>query len=222
MAQSINKHIDLDPLEQFLMSDHAPPNCMEISDLDGFLTGIAVGPELILPSEWLPVVWGGDGPVFESAEEANAILSIILGRYNEILQTLQNDPEGLAPIFWETPDGVIIATDWGEGFLDAVRLRIDAWEPLMRHKRDGVLLMPILALCGDEEGNSLLPIDPADENAMLDAAPEIIPGCVAAIYQFWRERQHPSTTRPKTSKTGRNEPCSCGSGKKFKRCCGAV
>jgi uncharacterized protein len=33
------------------MSDHAPDNCMGLSDLDGFLTGIVVGPELILPSE---------------------------------------------------------------------------------------------------------------------------------------------------------------------------
>ena len=40
---------------------------MGLSDLDGFLTGIAIGPELILPSEWLPVIWGGDSPKFKSA-----------------------------------------------------------------------------------------------------------------------------------------------------------
>ena len=33
---------------------NAPDDSMGLSDLDGFLTGIAVGPELILPSEWLP------------------------------------------------------------------------------------------------------------------------------------------------------------------------
>jgi hypothetical protein len=47
--------IDLDALDDCLMSDHAPDNSMGLSDLDGFLTGIVVGPELILPSEWLPV-----------------------------------------------------------------------------------------------------------------------------------------------------------------------
>jgi preprotein translocase subunit SecA len=30
----------------------------------------------------------------------------------------------------------------------------------------------------------------------------------------------PSTVRRKTDKVGRNSPCPCGSGKKFKKCCG--
>ena len=30
------------------------------------------------------------------------------------------------------------------------------------------------------------------------------------------------TVRRETPKTGRNEPCPCGSGKKFKRCCGSI
>jgi uncharacterized protein YecA (UPF0149 family) len=29
----------------------------------------------------------------------------------------------------------------------------------------------------------------------------------------------PSTTAPRTARVGRNEPCPCGSGKKYKRCC---
>jgi hypothetical protein len=42
---------------------------MGLSDLDGFLTGIAVGRELILPSEWLSVIWGGDEPVFDTESQ---------------------------------------------------------------------------------------------------------------------------------------------------------
>ena len=48
--------VDLEALDRFLMSEASPENCMQISDLDGFLTGIAIGPELVKPSEWLPVV----------------------------------------------------------------------------------------------------------------------------------------------------------------------
>ena len=60
--------VDLEVLDQFLMSEASPENCMQLSDLDGFLTGIAIGPELIVPSEWLPAIWGGDEPVFESID----------------------------------------------------------------------------------------------------------------------------------------------------------
>ena len=40
-----NGSIDLDILDDYLISNHAPDNSMGLSDLDGFLTGIAVGPE---------------------------------------------------------------------------------------------------------------------------------------------------------------------------------
>ena len=34
--------VDLEALDRFLISDGAPPNSMGVSDLDGFLTGIAI------------------------------------------------------------------------------------------------------------------------------------------------------------------------------------
>ena len=38
--------IDLDALDdEYLMSDHSPDDSMGLSDLDGFLTGVVVGPE---------------------------------------------------------------------------------------------------------------------------------------------------------------------------------
>ena len=36
--------IDLDALDDYLLSDGAPGDSMGLSDLDGFLTGIVVGP----------------------------------------------------------------------------------------------------------------------------------------------------------------------------------
>jgi len=51
---------------------------MGLSDLDGFLTGIVVGPELILPSEWLPVIWGGAEPEFETEAEMRTVLGTIM------------------------------------------------------------------------------------------------------------------------------------------------
>ena len=84
---------DLDAIDDFLMSDRAPEDGMGLSDLDGFLTGIVVGPELVLPSEWLPVVWGGAEPACGSVEEVRSVLGVAIGRYNEIVRTLDAVPE---------------------------------------------------------------------------------------------------------------------------------
>ncbi len=53
---------DLKALDEYLMSEESPENCMQLSDLDGFLTAIVVGPDFIKPSEWMPVVWGDETP----------------------------------------------------------------------------------------------------------------------------------------------------------------
>jgi uncharacterized protein len=221
--------IDLEALDSFLSSDRSPPDGMMLSDLDGFLTGIAVGPELVLPSEWLPLIWGGDAPEFADEDEAKAILAIIMARYNEILRQIDDDT--LDPVFWVDRDGMLIAADWAEGFLQAVMLRMDAWDRLLKSKRDGQLLFPIFALCGDENGESLLGIAPEDEDRVMEEVTEFIPACVAAIAAYWRGQGPkqismplmPSPPPPPTrasTKVGRNEPCPCGSGKKFKKCCG--
>jgi len=46
-------------LDAFLLSDVVSDNTMLLSELDGILTGLIVCPEMILPSEWMAVVWGG-------------------------------------------------------------------------------------------------------------------------------------------------------------------
>jgi Uncharacterised protein family (UPF0149) len=80
--------VDLEALDKFLVSDRSPPDSMMLSELDGFLTGIAIGPELVRPSEWLPLIWGGEAPEFADLDEANAILGSLMVRYNEILREI--------------------------------------------------------------------------------------------------------------------------------------
>lgn len=203
-------------LDEYLMSDRAPENRLDLSDLDGLLTAVAVGPELIMPSEWLPVVWGGDEPEFEDMEEANTVLGAIMARYNQILRQVQQGE--FAPLFWTGPEGQVLAADWCEGFMDGIRLRLELWEPLFRDDDGQGMLFPILALCSDERGDDLLELEPEEREEVLAEAPDLIPGCVEAIHQFWKDHSQPKLN---TVKFGRNEPCPCGSGKKYKRCCGA-
>ncbi|HKR90641.1 MAG TPA: UPF0149 family protein [Phenylobacterium sp.] len=210
---------DLEGLDEFLMSDQAPDDGMMLSDLDGFLTGLAIGPELILPSEWLPIIWGGEEPVFDDAAQAEAILGAIMSRYNEILGQIADGV--IEPIFMETPAGEVIAADWAEGFLQAVHLRTDAWEKLFRSEKHVHSLVPILALCCDEDGASLLQLPDEAENQFFADAGELVPVAILEIAEFWRAARSAPQRRSTGPKTGRNDPCPCGSGKKFKKCCGA-
>ncbi len=119
----------IDELDEFLMSDNSPDDCLQISDLDGFLTGVVIGPELIMPSEWMPVVWQGE-PNFETTEQAERIMGAIMDRYNEIIRQLDDEPGAFEPIFFEGLDGRVLAADWAEGFMEAVELRADSWEAM--------------------------------------------------------------------------------------------
>jgi uncharacterized protein len=155
-----------------------------------------VGPELILPSEWLPVIWGGDEPGFETEDEMRTVLGTIMGRYNEIASCFDTDPDEFDPIFWEGPEGEVIASDWAGGFLDAVALRPKAWEPLIESGNAGILMAPIFVLNGDIE----IADGGADENKLLAEASDMIPICIAGIHEFWRTYRKPQSGR------GRNRP----------------
>lgn len=211
----------LEALDAYLMSDEAPANCMLLSDLDGFLTGIVVGPELIQPSEWLPVVWHGASPAFHSTEQAELILGAIMARYNEIARSLAEVPPGIDPIFWETEDGFVIAGDWAEGFMDAMRLRPEAWTELLDDEKAAISLVPILAFASDED-DPLLALESEERKTLAAQAPDLIPSCVVEIDAYWKARRPPHSPPARGSgKPGRNDPCPCGSGRKYKRCCGA-
>ena len=220
--------VGIERLEAYLESDRSPSACLGISDLDGFLTAIAIGPELVMPSEWMPVIWGGEAPVFADEDEMKAVLGGVMSRFNEIIHEVEDGT--FEPILWETADHVVIASDWAEGFMLAIELRPEAWKPLVAAKNDGYLLFPIVALCGDEQGGSLLGLDAEAEDEVAKEAPEVLPACVVGIADFWRKRRESrrgiidlvEQTIRSTPKPGRNDPCPCGSGRKFKRCCGSA
>ncbi|UWR33748.1 YecA family protein [Sulfitobacter sp. W027] len=109
---------ELANLDTFLSSDESPDDCMMLSDLDGYLTGIACSPEVIPEPEWMALALGGT--LVEVPEWVKQTIGALFGN---ILQKLQNDPPFVKPIFWLAPEGDAIAMDWCAGFIDAVSLR---------------------------------------------------------------------------------------------------
>ena len=64
-----------------------------------------------------------------------------------------------------------------------------------------------------------------DWPTLMEESAEAIPSSVLGIVAYWRmapaERRALSLQFKRDMKIGRNEPCPCGSGRKFKKCCGA-
>jgi uncharacterized protein len=193
--------VDLEALGAYLDSDDAPDNGMGLSDLDGFLTGVVTGPEPIAPSEWLPVVWGGEEPVFAAINQAEKILGAIMGRYNQIAVGLDADPIRFDPVFQRWPGRQAIVADWAAGFLDAMKLRPRAWEPLLRHRKAHVLVLPLVALGADDPDDipfGLGPFAPREVRVWEAGAVEMIPVCIQGIHDFWldhRQRSAPGIRR---------------------------
>ena len=88
---------------------------------------------------------------------------------------------------------------------------------IVNDKKNGVIFIPIFALAYNE--NYARPeLEPLKEKMTPNRRKEMIemlPDSVFAIRGFFKN-QWPTMT---AAKTGRNDPCSCGSGKKYKKCC---
>lgn len=194
--------VDLEGLDRYLLSDNGPDDGMGLSDLDGFLTGLAAGPETIPPSEWLPLIWGGEEPRFDDEDEMRMVFGTILGRYNEIAALLDTDPEQFAPIYWENTDGSPIVTDWAVGFLEALALRPEAWEPLINDPEAHVALVPLL-LCGRDVDVAEEIEEWFDEETFVAELPDMLPVCVFRIHKFWQNRNRPGPPR-RTRAAGRS------------------
>ena len=225
---------ELDELDAFMTSESLSEEAMDLSTLDGFFAAIALNPEFILPSQWLPWVWdmeaGEETPAFESAAQAERINDLLLRHYNSV-QDMIGDGR-FAPLMYtlQQEDGSEFydAEGWSMGFMLGVSLFQDVWLPIFEEYPEWLAPMRLL---GTEEGWEQLEemhLDGADQRPAIRAAYDSIPEMIEAIYlHFLPQREAAARERVTTTlrragdKVGRNDPCPCGSGKKFKKCCGA-
>src|SRR5918997_4727745 len=133
--------LSLDELDLWLASDQAPAKGgWNVSAVDGFLAGIVVGPEPIEPEEWTRLIFGAR-PL---GKDADAAVQAVLDRHAAVAKILAEAPARYVPLFMRTDEGTVLAQDWAAGFLAAVRLRLEAWRPLLEGPAWLGLLLPIL------------------------------------------------------------------------------
>ncbi len=183
--------MSLDDLANFLNSDTAPRGCMDLSELDGFLAGLVAGPEVVPRDEWLAEVWDNEEPDYADEAEQDAVEQAIFDRYAAIEIGLDATPLGYAAILWQDENGTTVAEDWAAGFMQAVTLRAQAWQPALADEDASMLLIPIASLAGmtlpeDQRGGQAM-TDDALEGLMQDAE-QVLPVCVLGLRRFWRDR----------------------------------
>lgn len=229
-------------LDELLSRTPEPLVPLDVSMLDGYLCGVLVQPVLLNPEQWLPAIFDAGGGALSEAVDAAWLARVreLAIRHHAALNRSLVDLGGFEPLIFEydaPPSGdeeAVAAfaaasavsraiTPWAFGFelaltkfpaldeLDDPDVG-DAIDAILRHlpAEDG------------EERRRQIRLDAVRPLATLDAAIEDLVDNVAWLFDRTEgERYRVATFRRETPKPGRNQPCPCGSGRKFKQCHGA-
>jgi uncharacterized protein len=210
----------LEELDKLLLDQS--DDCMLLSELDGFLTGIITCPDLIPPSKWLQYIWGGehgDAPLdMPNMAGFQRLVDLVMRHYNAIITDL-NQPGSYGPLFdIDARNGDTLWEPWIEGFTTAMDLAPAAWHKVIKSDDPAAetAISGIKTLHALASGPTIL--SKAEQDRWLREAPDLIAIWVEVLHS-WR-LEHDVHRPVHSTKTGRNDPCPCGSGKKYKKCCG--
>jgi len=219
---------ELDRLDDFL--DRCKGGkAMSLEQLDGFFAALIAGPETVMPSEYYSQVFGGtmeETCEFDSLDQANDVLGLLSRHWNIIAGTLYAD-EPYMPLMFEGDKGIATGNDWAWGFMRGVQLRREAWVDLIASQEHGGCIIPMMMLYHEHDPDAEMRPDPIEP----EQREKIITYMTAGLLQIYRHhfsqrqssiprRSSARTIRRESAKIGRNDPCFCGSGKKYKHCHG--
>lgn len=204
----------------FLASPAAPATALQPIELEGYLAGLIVAPDLIPPSLWIEGLWGEAEPVFDSAEQAQAALASVTAYYNALIGKIDRQGATWKPMYigHDGTADLEQCARWVNGFWKAMMFDAEAWLDLASDERTEILIEPFAVFADPDDPEEALPEDIDD---LRRASAQIIPRLLPILRQLAQQRFSETGLAPRSApKIGRNEPCPCGSGKKYKRCCG--
>jgi uncharacterized protein len=196
---------------------------LDLDALYGLMQAIHVAPGLVPPNAWVAAVLPG-GPVrFGDMAAANAFVGLLLRLYNEVGERLRAG-DAIVP----EADDVSRCDSFALGFLtgaaldktwvaDQERWSVVAWAPWLADMRGFVPKGRLADFEQDPEAtktrirNELRSLVRAAYDSFAEQRAESARSAQAAAKAAVPARSGP--------RVGRNDPCPCGSGKKYKRCC---
>jgi yecA family protein len=212
-------------LVKFLES--LPEEPLSLAKLHGLFTALAVGPGQLVSRELIAdlAIACGKLPIKDS-EHAKQISAFLSRFYSEIIEDLAS--ESFVPYL--QPEDVVITdivsdmASWCQGFVLGMEQESSAWRSWFKDPRRKKLTSVISRTAAIQKKSSA-------DNAELTGwrAHSVISDLVPLIASYWRFESELNqlvelgpelaSTEPKV---GRNQPCPCGSGKKYKHCCGKI
>jgi uncharacterized protein len=206
---------------------------MNLEELDGFFAALACSPELVMPSEYLPIVIGPNitlTEAFPSEDALRLFLELVIHHWNEVMKAFATE-DFFIPLLLEDEEGKAYGNSWAIGFMRGVAIREDAWKELLDNEDDFARFIPILALVHEHDSDP--DMRPYKEPMTEERRESLLTGVAAMVTDMYRyfapHRQRAAEVARQrawpiknTAKIGRNDPCYCGSGKKYKKCCGSV
>ena len=228
---------ELDELDTLLTQTPEPAEPLDAIMLDGYLCGVLVQPRLVPIEEWLPPIFDLEtGALPEGVDPAwLARCRTLIERRHAALNAALVDDGWFDPLVVDLDRSAPVSEyepqlseasralmPWVAGFHWAQ----ERFPGLLELDDDGVQLALSrlyrhLPAETDEDKEIVATLDREHPLADIDAGIEDL---VHAVYDLWDQtaeaRYKVETVRRDEPKVGRNDPCPCGSGKKFKQCHG--
>ncbi len=198
--------------------------------LEGYIAGVLCCPARLRPSEWFPPIWGSDQTAESLGEvRIELVVRLVMQHYNYVKSCLEDPEAQYDPRYQVDTDGSLLWEIWAEGFSDAIEVGHRGWnrfsKKAIHSEMASETVMTLMGILDLAEGGVLVPEE--DREELLRMAPHLIPAVTKAMYELNTRgktnvpgefRDHAELAIPKV---GRNDPCPCGSGQKYKKCHGA-
>nr|WP_230409352.1 UPF0149 family protein [Zooshikella harenae] len=227
------KHLDSlsdDELNQIsqLLGRFQHDKAMNLDMLDGFFVALHCNPHIVAPSEYLPEIWGGgdmpDDEAFDDEQQSNTFFSVVMSHWNNVGKRLSEDDIFFPVLFEEDTAGC----DWARGFLRGMYFCYSEWSDFINNDKIGGAAVAIFMFANEHNPDpELRPFKEPITQEKREELLAMLSASVMKIYKHFAEERRfnarlakeVGTIRRDSPKVGRNDPCPCGSGKKYKKCC---
>ncbi|MGE4262842.1 MAG: UPF0149 family protein [Desulfovibrio sp.] len=214
---------ELDKLEASLARH---PHSMTLEMLDGFFAALVCSPELVMPSTYMPYVLGDDDEKMADLEDVQTFYQLVMRHWNSVAHSL-NAGKPYDMVLVSSEDKCDYGNDWAVGFLQGVQIGGEDWDRLIEDDDNGGIFVPIFALVHEHDPDPDLrpePISEEQRNSMLASISALLP----SVYKYFEAERRGGVPQKahlqmpvRKTKIGRNDPCPCGSNRKYKHCCGS-